>query len=179
MYVYIVAIRALQSESSKHIGIHIAMHILRKVYNCAEMKKCLTSKFCLSSPENFRRPFFSRLLRISSLPFHLPICLILFFQSLNFAPFLHFNHSQIAAGIQLHKQFLVTFLSSFHQRFLKVFRFSPLFFFSTIALPNLQLHVQLHNCHLQLQITFTSAETVISCTLTLFPAYRLERASSN
>ena len=77
-------------------------------------------KFFLSFPSNFRWPFFS-----------------------HFLEFLHINHSQIAASTQLHRQILLTFLSSFTQHFLNIVRFSPLFF--TLALPNLQL--QLHNCH--------------------------------
>ena len=87
--------------------------------------------------KNFRRPFFSRRLKMSSLQvsslFHLPIF---------FSHFLDFYISNIHKS--LHRQILVTFLSSFTQGFLNISRFSPLF--STLALQNLQL--QLHNCHL-------------------------------
>src|SRR6218665_1908651 len=97
----------------------------------------------LSSPENFRRPFFESSVSYPNISedLFLVICSIFTFQPLT-------NKS---LQVQLHKKFLLTFLSSFNERFLNIFWFSP--FFSTLALPNLQL--QLHNCH------FTTAHYIL------------------
>ena len=59
--------------------------------------------------------------------------------------------------VQLHKLFLVTFLSSFNQRFLNIFRYRT----SKFTSYNYSCTIAIYNCKLH----FTTAEIVISCTL--------------
>ena len=85
-----------------------------------------------------------------------------FFKS--FVRFLHFNQTTThkLLQVQLHKQFLITFLSSFNQRFSQKFSvFTPLFHSRTSKFTTTTAQLPFYNCKLH----FTTAEIVISCTL--------------
>ena len=99
-------------------------------------EKLLTSS-CSIISLTLLRPFFDQKLFISQ-NFWRPL-------------FSHFLAIEKAAGIQLHRQFLLTF---FHRSLNTFFTFLAFhFLFSTIALSHLQL--QPHNCH------FTTANYII------------------
>ena len=129
-------------------------------------KNVWPQKQFLSSPENFRRPFFSRWLRISSLPFHLPKFLMTFFRHfLDF--YISTNHK--SPQVQLHKQFLLTFFHHSIKVFSTFFGFHPSFPLSHFQIYNYNCTIAI----LQLQITFYNCRNCHQLHVKICPAVKV------